>query len=45
MAKNIGSGTPRVVVVKGASLKRDPKTGLWTKRDPSPSHTTIERKA
>ena len=33
MAKNGGRGGGRVGAVKGRSQTRNPKTGLWTKRD------------
>jgi hypothetical protein len=33
MAKNMGSGKGRIGAVGGRSQKRNPATGLWTKRD------------
>lgn len=35
MAKNGAKGSRRIGVVKGRSQSRNPKTGLWTKRDTS----------
>lgn len=35
MAKNGARGSGRVGSVKGRSQARNPKTGLWTKRDSS----------
>jgi hypothetical protein len=35
MAKNGARGSGRIGVVRGRSQTRNPKTGLWTKRDTS----------
>jgi hypothetical protein len=35
MAKNGASGSGRIGAMRGRSQSRNPKTGLWTKRDAS----------